>query len=414
MKILFISQYFHPEQFLNNALCAELANRGHDIEVVSCVPNYPEGQFFKGYSNGKNRKENWSGVTINRAYTIPRGKSSFQLLANYCLYPFAAFFEIAKLSKPRADVSFVSMPSPLLQAIAAILAKWVYGIPTVYWVQDIWPESAIFTLNVRNRAVLMAMGMICGWIYRRADHIMVQSPAFVAKVASFGVPTNRISVVPNFAPDTFLPLDRDAISPRIRKLVPSDKFNLMFAGNIGESQNFLHLLDAAELLAANNHVRWVILGSGRGQDRLMAEIKRRELGKSFLFLGRFPEAEMPEFFACADVMLVSLKDNPVFSLTVPSKVQSYMACGKPIIASIRGEGARIIEQSGAGASVSPDDAEQLASKIEEFSRYNASELQAMGTKARQYYEYYFEKNKVCDLIEQKLQQYVICNTPGTF
>ena len=113
-------------------------------------------------------------------------------------------------------------------------------------------------------------------------------------------------------------------------------------------------------------------------------------------------------------MLVSLKDNPVFSLTVPSKVQSYMACGKPIIASIRGEGARIIEQSGAGASVSPDDAEQLASKIEEFSRYNASELQAMGTKARQYYEYYFEKNKVCDLIEQKLQQYVICNTPGTF
>ncbi|AMO73039.1 glycosyltransferase family 4 protein [Sphingorhabdus sp. M41] len=406
MKILFISQYFYPEQFLNNALCKELAKKGHDIEVVSCVPNYPEGRFFDGYSNRKKRKERWSGLRIRRAFTIPRGNSSFQLIANYCLYPFAAFLEIMKLPKPRADVSFVSMPSPLLQAIAGIFAKWFYGIPMVYWVQDIWPESAIITLNIRNKAIKRIMALICGWIYRRADHVMVQSPAFVEKVASFGVPADRISVLPNFAPDMFVPIDETSVSSEVRKLVPSNKFNLMFAGNIGESQNFPLLLDAAERLASDDHIRWIILGSGRGEKWLTQEIKRRKLDKSFILLGRFPEAQMPQFFARADAMLVSLKDNPIFALTVPSKVQCYMACGKPIIASIKGEGARVVEQSGGGVTVSPNNAKELADKIRELSQCDPADLTAMGNRSREYYNRHFEKDMVSDILEKKLSEFL--------
>jgi len=389
---------------LNNALCQELVDRGHEIEVVSCVPNYPEGRFFPGYSNTKKRKEHWSGINISRAFTIPRGKSSVQLVANYILYPFAAFYEILKLRKTKADISFVSMPSPLLQAIAGILAKWFYKIPTVYWVQDIWPESAILTLKIRNNMIKTIMAWVCGWIYRRADHILVQSPAFVEKIKSFNVPADRISVLPNFAPSIFRPLDKDTVSARIRKLVPEKKFTVMFAGNIGQSQNFSLLLDAAELLSANDHVRWVILGSGRGQEWLAQEIERRKLQKSFLLLGRFPETEMPAFFACADVMLVSLKDNPIFSLTVPSKVQCYMACGKPIIASISGEGARVVEQSGGGITVAPDQAKELANRIEMFSQYDALTLKEMGDRSRKYYETHYEKQMICDDLERMLWQ----------
>lgn len=402
MKILFISQYFYPEQFLNNALCSELVARGHDVQVISCVPNYPEGRFFKSYSNKSKRKETWLGIKINRAFTIARGKSSFQLLANYCVYPFAAFFEILKLSKPKADVSFVSMPSPLFQAIAGILAKWFYGIPTIYWVQDIWPDSAILTLNIRNRVIRAIMTSICGWIYRRADFIMVQSPAFVKKIESFGVPKEQIAVLPNFAPPIFSPVDVATVSPEIRSLIPTDTFNIMFAGNIGESQNFPMLLKTAEMLALNNNIRWIILGSGRGQDQMIAEIKQKKLEKFFIFLGRFPEEQMPSFFACANAMLVSLKDNPIFALTVPSKVQCYMACGKPIIASIRGEGARVIMESQCGASVPPNDPKLLAQKIKEFSELDQSSLVEMGKNSRRYYEQHYEKKIVCDALEKKL------------
>jgi colanic acid biosynthesis glycosyl transferase WcaI len=386
LRIWYLSQYFHPEQFLNNHVARALAEAGHRVDVVCCVPNYPAGRFFEGYSNRRRREEHWEGVDIHRVRTVARGRSAAQLVANYLTYPVMASLTLARLGKPRADISFVSMPSPLFQALAGIFAKRLWGIPTIYWVQDIWPDSAIITLGIRNRLAVRLLNAICGWIYRQADLVMVQSDGFHAKIAAHGVATERIVTLPNSAPDNFVPMERADVPERIRALVPQNRRTLMFAGNIGESQDFDTIIDAAARLPEDNDVLIVVLGSGRDEMRVRRRIAEQGLESRFLFLGRHPEADMPAFFACADAMLVSLRDEPIFALTVPSKVQCYMACGKPILASLSGEGARIVERAGAGFVVRPSDPQALSAAIIAAAAQTDSELAAMGRRARTAYE----------------------------
>lgn len=403
-KILFLSQYFHPEQFLNNHVARALAQAGHRVDVVCCVPNYPEGRFFAGYSNRRQTKETWDGVVVHRVFTIPRGRSAAQLVANYLAYPVAASLEVIKLARRRAfDVSFVSMPSPLLQAFAGIFAKKVFRVPTIYWVQDIWPESAIITLGIRNRLAVNVLNAVCGWIYRQADLVMVQSGGFHAKIAAHGVDPAHIVTLPNSAPAHFRPISRDAVPRRIQALVPQDRRVVMFAGNIGESQDFDTIIDAAALVPASSKLLIVVVGSGRDEARVQARVRNAELSDRFLFLGRHAEADMPAFFACADVMLASLKDEPIFALTVPSKVQCYMACGKPILANLAGEGARIISEAGAGVAVAPGSPRMLASALEELAQASEVELAAMGRRALASYRDRFSLEAVVTTLDTHIR-----------
>lgn len=386
MHILYLSQYFHPEQFLNNHVAKALVTEGHRVDVVCSVPNYPAGRFFEGYSNAHRREETWEGVDIHRVFTVPRGTSAIQLVANYLTYPLAASWRILRLGRRRRGaISFVSMPSPLFQALAGIFAKRVWKIPTVYWVQDIWPDSAIITLGIRNRLAVRLLDGICGWIYRQADLVMVQSDGFHGRIVGFGVPAELIVTLPNCAPDTFAPVAPDAIPERIRSLVPRNRRIIMFAGNIGESQDFDTIIAAAALLPADSAVLLVVIGSGRDEERVRRKVKDEGLDHRFLFLGRHPEADMPAFFACAHVMLVSLRDEPIFALTLPSKVQAYMACGKPMLASLAGEGAAVIEQSGAGIVVPPSTPSELSQAMVQIAARENGTLRAMGDRARQTY-----------------------------
>lgn len=385
MDILYLSQYFHPEQFLNNHVAKTLVAEGHRVDVVCCVPNYPAGRFFNGYSNTRRKEETWEGVDVHRVFTVPRGTSAIQLVANYLTYPFAASWRILRLGRRRGAISFVSMPSPLFQALAGIFAKRVWKIPTVYWVQDIWPDSAIITLGIRNRLAVRLLDAICGWIYRQADLVMVQSDGFHGRIAGFGVPPEQIVTLPNCAPDAFAPVAPEAIPDRIRSLVPQNRRIIMFAGNIGESQDFDTIVAAAALLPADSDVLLVVIGSGRDEDRVRQKVTREGLHHRFLFLGRHPEADMPAFFACADAMLVSLRDEPIFALTVPSKVQAYMACGKPMLASLAGEGADVIAQSGAGVVVPPSTPSALGPAMARVAAMDPGALRAMGDRARQTY-----------------------------
>jgi len=394
LDILYLSQYFHPEQFLNNHIAKALVAAGHRVNVVCCVPNYPAGRFFKGYSNFHRKEEQWEGVHIHRVFTIPRGKSAMQLIANFLTYPITASWRIFRLGRQRGAISFVSMPSPPFQALAGIFAKWAWKIPTVYWVQDIWPDSAIITLGIRNRFVIRALNAICGSIYRHADLVMVQSDGFHGKIAEFGVPSHRIVTLPNCAPAMFVPVDSAQIPKRIRSLIPRDRRTIMFAGNIGESQDFNTIVAAAKLLPPDSDVLIAIVGSGRDEDRVRNLVKREGLEGRFLFLGRHPESDMPLFFACADAMLVSLRDEPVFALTVPSKVQAYMACGKPILASLSGEGSAIIESSRAGIVVPPTTPSELSFAMSRIASMDDEELQAMGNRGRQIYEARFSLGAV--------------------
>lgn len=373
------------------------------MEVVCCVPNYPSGVFFDEYSNFQRRLERWEGIQIWRALTIPRGKSKWQLVANYLLYPFAAMWTALRRVRGKVDVSFVSMPSPLLQALAGIWFRWVRRTPTVYWVQDLWPESATYTLGISNPLATKLLLWLCRWIYQRADLILVQSAAFPDRITRFGVPAERIRVFPNTAPEFYAPLHpHDA--PAERKLVKQDGFRLMFAGNIGESQDFDTLIQAAELLLHRDELHWIIIGSGRDMERVQKEIARRGLHPRFDFIGRFPEERMPYFFAHADAMLVSLKDTPIFSLTVPYKVQCYMACGKPIVASLNGEGARIIEASGAGIVVPASSPVLLAQAIETMIDTPVARQREMGRKGRAYFEVNYAPDRVMADLERWLSE----------
>lgn len=401
MNILLISQYFYPEQFSNNAIAKELVKRGHSVDVVTCVPNYPAGAFFNGYTNSRKREESWEGVQIYRAFTIARGKSALSLMANYLVYPFAASWTIIRKTRKSADVSFVSMPSPLLQALAGILLKWRKGVPCVYWVQDIWPESAIYTLGIRNRLGIAVLNIVCGWIYRQADLILVQSEGFPAMIRRFGVPEDRIRVFPNTAPDTYRPIPPEH-APNQKALVPQSGFRLMFAGNIGESQDFDSLIATAELLRDRSDLTWVIIGSGRDEGRVREKITKLGLTDRFQFLGRHPEEAIPLFFAHADALLVSLKDTPIFSLTVPYKVQCYMACGKPLIAALNGEGARIINEAGAGLVAEASSPRELANVIVSMMEKTPEERRNFGVKG----ERYFQENYSGEIIYGRLEHWL--------
>jgi colanic acid biosynthesis glycosyl transferase WcaI len=407
VKILFLSQYFFPEQFLNNTIARSLVDAGHKVTAVTCVPNYPAGRMFDGYSNRRRTRENWHGVDIHRVLTVPRGKSRVELLLNYLVYPVAAAWRILRLGRAGCgDVSFVSMPSPLLQALAGIFAKKVWRVPAVYWVQDIWPESAIITLKIRNRMVIAALEAICGWIYRQADLILVQSDGFHGAIARCGVHSGRIATLPNCAPELFESAVDPVVPDRIRQLIPTGRRILMFAGNIGDSQDFETIVAAAERLDERTDLAIVVVGSGRGEARARALVAERGLADRIVFLGRFPESDMPAFLACADAALVSLRDEAIFALTIPSKVQAYLACGRPVLASLSGEGASVIARAKAGLVVAPSDPESLSEAMTRLSQLTDDQLSAMGEAGRRYYRKCFSLNAVIGRLEDFLQMAV--------
>lgn len=403
MKLLFISQYFHPERFLNGPIALELVRRGHEVTAVCCVPNYPEGSFFPGYSNTRRRREFWHGVRIRRSLTIPRGHTPIQLIANYLSYPFAAFWEILKDRQFRPDVSFVSMPSPLLQAIAGIWIKRIFGVPTVLWVQDIWPDSVILTLGMRSKLATSLLTVVCGWIYRSADVVLIQNEAFRREILKFGANDAQISVLPNFAPESFCPLATAEIDPTVRSLIPDDKFVVMFAGNVGESQDFDTLIAAAQQLRSRSDIMWIVVGDGRDRKRIMQKAATLDL-PNVRFLGSFPQDLMPSFFACADVMLVSLRDEPIFRLTIPSKLQCYMASAKPILCSVGGVAGDIVRASGGGVAVDPGDPQGLADAVVSMSKLERSELECLGTRSQAYYQAHYSSERFYDTLESILTE----------
>lgn len=298
-------------------------------------------------------------------------------------------------------MSFVSMPSPVFQAFVGVFLKKLRGVPCVYWVQDIWPESAIHALNLRNPMLVRSLNWICGWLYRQADHVLVQSAGFIPMIARYGVRQESIRVLPNSARSIYQPLSPND-APEEAQLVPQSGFRLVFAGNIGESQDFDTLMEAARLLKNHHDITWVIIGSGRGLDRAKNQAARHGLGARVLFLGRYPEERMPLFFAHADAMLVSLKDTAIFALTVPSKLQSYLACGKPIIASLAGEGARVVREAGAGIVVPPGSPEELASAILAMKTMSTEQRQAYGVRGLVYFQKNYAQVIVYDQLEAAL------------
>lgn len=398
MRVLVLTQYYWPEAFRITEVVESLQREGCHVTVLTGQPNYPQGTVFKGYSAaGFGVQQHEAGYNIYRVPLVARGRGGAAgLVANYLSFVLSAsLLGPWLLRKQRFDVIFVYAPSPIIQAIPAVWLAFIKRAKLVTWVQDLWPQSLEATGFVRNRRVLALVAVGVRWIYRRCDLLLVQSQAFVSSVQDMAGKT-PVEYHPNPGEQAF----SQALSLDTPALVLEPGFNVVFAGNLGTVQALGTLLDAAELLKSHADVRLVLVGSGSRSEWLQQEVTRRRLSNVQL-PGRFEPEAMPGILAQASALLVSLVRNPIMSQTVPSKVQAYLAAGKPIIASLDGEGARVLEESGVGVSCPAEDAAALAEAVLLLRALPSDALQRMGEEGQIYYKQHFDPA----VLAKKLLQY---------
>jgi glycosyltransferase involved in cell wall biosynthesis len=397
MQILIVSQYFWPENFKINDIALALKERGHEVTVIAGKPNYPVGTFFEGYSYFNKWKESWNGIQIYRPFLLPRGTGNgIQLFLNYFSFALFASLRILFL-KGKFDKILVYEPSPITVGIPGIVAKLRFKAKMYFWVQDLWPASLSAAGGIENKFILSSFDFLTRVIYNHSFKVLVQSRAFIPYIINQRIDFNKIVYYPNSTESFYQPKN---INVKLFESLPKG-IRIMFAGNIGEAQSFDTLISTAVLLKEENiDVKWIILGDGRLKSYVKNKIAELDLNNNFYLLGSYPGTEMPEYFSCADALLVSLKSDPIFSLTIPSKIQSYLACGKPIITSLDGEGSRIVEEANAGFVSKSEDAIALKNSIKNFILLSSEGKKQLGYNARSYFEREFEREMLVDRLEQ--------------
>ncbi|MBD0778827.1 glycosyltransferase family 4 protein [Maribacter sp. ANRC-HE7] len=401
MKVLFISQYFYPEVFKGNEIVFDFAQKGYDITVLTGKPNYPKGEFYEGYSFFGKKEETIKGVKIIRTPLFPRksGKS-IPLILNYLSFIWFSYFTVLFRIKEKYDVIFIQQLSPVTMALPGLWVKKKQKTPIILWVLDLWPESVIATTSLKKGKIIDLIEKLVRNIYAKSDVILVSSKSFIKSIQNKCENLNKdIQYFPNWAEDVFVNVRETSIEiPELPK-----GFNVMFAGNVGESQDFEAILDAAEK-TKDKEINWVIVGDGRKLNWVKKEIKERSLNNVFP-LGRYPLETMPHFFKEADAMLVALKDTPVFGITVPAKIQAYMASGKMILGMINGEGKDLINESKCGYAVAAEDSSSLSEKAIKLLNLSKKERNKMETNALEYYQNNFSKDNLFSKLENIFQNY---------
>ena len=409
MRILVLSQYFWPETFRITEVVQSLRELGCHVTVLTGQPNYPEGVVAPGYAAASLRTERRDGLEIHRVPLVPRGRgSAMGLVLNYLSFVVsAAVFGPWMLRGRKVDAILVYAPSPILQAVPAVWLAWLKGARLVTWVQDLWPQSLSATGFVHNPRVLGAVAAVVRWIYRHNDLLLVQSRAFVEPVAQMAGGT-PVVYHPNPGELAFSAPGTD----RAPALTLEPGFNVVFAGNLGTVQALDTVLAAANLLRDVPDVRFVLLGSGSRSDGLRLEAQRLGL-TNVRMPGRFAPQDMPGILAQSSALLVSLVRDPIMAKTVPSKIQAYLAAGRPIIAALDGEGARVVEEAGAGVSCPAENAQALASEILRLRALSPDEWQRMAQRGRLYYERHFEPGVMATKLMRQLDELVRAGVAGT-
>jgi colanic acid biosynthesis glycosyl transferase WcaI len=376
MRLLVVSQYFWPENFRINDLVAELVRRGHQVTVLTGLPNYPAGKVFQEFQIAPDQYSLYEGAKVVRVPLMPRGQGGLRLMLNYLTFAVnASVLGLWKLRGRQFDAIFAYEPSPITVGLPAVVLRAVKRAPLTFWVLDLWPETLKAVGAVRSRVALWTVGQLVTFIYKRCDLILAQSKSFIPQIQKYACNPSRVLYFPSWSE-----LDFD-----MQHAIPADEvpskpgsFNVMFAGNIGEAQDFPAILNAAETLKSHVDLRWLIVGDGRMARWVNDEIKRRNLQDRILMLGRHPAERMPSFFKHADALLVSLKDETIFSMTIPGKLQSYLAAGIPVIAMLNGEGADLVKSSHSGVVCAAGDHAGLANAVAAFMKMTASQRFIMG------------------------------------
>jgi len=395
MKVLIVSQYFWPENFKINELCAELVNRGHEVTVITGKPNYPNGKFYKGFGFLSKIRSNYNGAVVYRLPIIPRGKATgFMLSLNYLSFALmGSLFSLFHFKK--YDFSLVFAVSPITSAIPAIVHKIMFGTKHNLWVLDLWPEGVEVTGKLKSKFLRKSLYSLVKFIYSKSDRIYISSRNMERSIRKKfnSSETDFIRYLPNWAEDDF---DFKNVEAHKYKSLMPDGFKIMFAGNIGSGQDIPSIIKAAQILKKNNFIKFIILGNGSEKEYLMQKIKELKLSDTIYYLGSYPIKEMVNFYYHADMMLLTLRDELVYSNTVPAKLQSYLASKKPVAAMINGEAADIIKRSKCGFVVNAEDYNTFAEEIIKISKTPGIYLDEMKHNGFAYYKKTFAKKKVID------------------
>lgn len=403
LKILVVTQYFWPENMRINDMVHEFSARGHQVTVLTGLPNYPEGSVYERFRQSPKDYSIYSGAHVVRVPLLPRGKRATSLALNYVsFFISASTLGVVKLRKHEFDAVFVYAVSPIMAAIPAILIGRLKRAPVCVWVLDLWPETLRAVGVVSKPALLRVVGRMVSWIYNRTDYLLLQSHAFFDSVRPYctrPMGDERLVYFPSWAEDDFSSAPASPCT-----LIDSDSsvLTVVFAGNLGEAQDFPAILDAAEALRGSVAVRWVIVGDGRMSAWIAEQVAARQLDNVHL-LGRHPLEAMPGLFAKADALLVSLKSNDVFEKTIPGKLQAYLASGRPLLGMINGEAARVINQSGAGLVCASGDAKGLANITRQLAEASVQQRADMAQAGRSYYESNYTKETLMKRLETLLR-----------
>ena len=397
MRILVISQYFFPENFRINDLVFSIKERGHHVEVLTGKPNYPKGDYFEGYSWKNLSEEKIQGVKVHRANLILRKKGTgLRLFLNYFSFVFFAFFKIFKL-KRTFDKVLIYAPSPITVGILGVVAAKRFSCKSYLWVHDLWPESVRVAGGIKSSIVLGLVNKMTKLIYRFTDLLLVQSPKFKNYIQNQGIVESKIIYYPYYAEDFYKVVEKDN---NYLSQFPKG-FNLLFAGNIGVAQSFDTIVNAFEKLKEHD-INLVVLGDGRDKSRIQEQIQEKGLTEKFHFLGSYPPELMPYYFTCADGLLITLKKADIFSYTIPGKLQSYLASGRPIIGALDGIGSKIISESNSGFACEAENHEFLANNILKLYKLSKPEKEKLSNNALAYFDKNFNKQHLLKRLEEIL------------
>jgi len=416
MKILLVTQYFWPEFFIINDLVKTLASQGHTIKVLTGKPNYPDGEVYDGYTQ-ENSQQEWfdNNVSVFRVPLRPRKKGGAKnLFLNYWSFIWNGLrFFPAAVKNEQYDAILVFAPSPITAAIPALYLKWKLKTHLAIWVQDLWPESLSATGFVKNRFLLALVRLLVRGIYSRADRLLVQSKGFIEPVSHYAN-VKKIIYYPNSYKDEYLGVKQRPTQLKDNTL-PVELTNLLerffcvtFAGNLGTAQSLETIVDAAAKLKHVPNLRIVLVGRGTSFDWLLEQKEKRKLD-NLILAGRFPSEVMPQIFQLSGALLVALKKEEIFSYTVPSKIQAYLASSRPIIAALDGEGACVIEDAGAGLTCDSEDVDGLVKCIGNLYCMTDIEKQKMSESGRAYYLKYFEMGSQAKRLVEILDNRLVKN-----
>lgn len=395
MKLLVVSQYFYPENFRINTLCRELVQRGHDVTVMTGYPQYPGGVIYDGYGFDVPYETQWHGVKIQRVKAYPRGKNPIGLLRN-CISYVTAGNKWVKQCKEKYDAVFVFEVSPVTVGLPAVAYKKKFGTPVFFNLQDLWPENVHEVLGIRFPPLTFVINRIVDKIYSGSDKILCTSNGFVENLKKRGVPAEKLEFWPQFCMEPAL---ENAVKPEVYS---ADTFNIVFTGNIGDAQGLDLMIEAARELKGKG-IRWYLVGDGRARERLQKLSEEYDVTDDVIFVGRVSEEEANAYAHFADCAYLSFKNNALFNMTLPAKLQTYLACGVPILAAAGGESAAVIREAGCGVAVAPE-LRALIAGVEQMLAFSQEERAAMSDAAREYYQNHFTMDQLVDRLIDMMQE----------